>query len=209
VTALSSPAGGDSYQPLSDDVRLTFHDNGAPPVVESRDGSSPLDMITGGTWKPHSGVDVKPGPEGTLLIDGEQLKNAIGDTRFNALGSLEGRGVSVALQPSPVAPADVPSSAIFAENARPDSLYAPQGSVIDWSAAHAHAGKGETPILELQPPTMRGLSWSAGDEKPLIGRLDIANVDQSCPRFSDVHQTAGNNRQAFDIAARRLSNRRT
>jgi hypothetical protein len=42
----------------------------------------------------------------------------------------------------------------------------------------------------LQAPTMRGLSWSSGDERPLIGRLDIATVDQSCPRFSDVHQTA-------------------
>lgn len=190
MTALSSPAGGDSYQPLSDDVRLTFRDNGEPPVVESRTGPSPLDAVTGETWKQLPNVDVKPGPAGTLLIDGEQLKTAIGENRFNALGSLEGRGVSVALQPSPVALSDVPPGSIFADGARPGSLYAPQGSVIDWAAPHAQAGNGEAPVLELQPPTMRGLSWSAGDERPLIGRLDIANVDQSCPRFSDVHQTA-------------------
>ena len=190
MTAHSSPAGGDSYQPLSDDVRLTFRDNGGPPVVESRIDPSPLDVITGGTWKPLSGVEVKPGPAGTLLVDGEELKNAIGDTRFNAIGSLQGRGVSVALQPSPVAPADVPSGSIFADGAFPGSLYAPQGSVVDWTAPHAQAGKGEASILELQPPPMRGLSWSSGDERPLIGRLDIANVEKSCPRFSDVHQVA-------------------
>ena len=190
MTALSSPAGGDSYQPLSDDLRLTFRDNGEPPIVESRIDPSPLDIITGETWSPLPGVALKPGPAGTLLVDRDQLKSAIGGTRLDALGSLEGRGASVALQPSPVAPSDVPSASIFADGVRPGSLYAPQGSVIDWTAPHAQAGAGEAPVLELQPPTMRGLSWSSGDEKPLIGRLDIANVDQSCPRFSAVHQLA-------------------
>jgi len=94
------------------------------------------------------------------------------------------------MQAAPVASSDVPSSSIFAGDARSGTLYSPQGTVVDWTAAYAQARSGQATVLELREPTLRGLTWTSGDDKPMIGPLDIGKVDANCPRFSDVHQVA-------------------
>ena len=42
----------------------------------------------------------------------------------------------------------------------------------------------------MREPGIRGLAWTSGDDKPMIGPLDMSAVDRACPRFSDVHQVA-------------------
>ncbi len=190
MTAGSSPAGGESYVPLSDDVRLAFQDNGRRPVVQERIDPSWTDRFTGGAWRTLPDVPVGEGPAGTLTIGGDELRDAIGHERFEALGQLDGRGVSISMQPSPVAPRDIPAGSIF-EGDRPTGLlHSPNGTVVDWAAPYAQAGPGQATVLELREPGLRGLAWTSGDDKPIIGPLDIGEVDRACPRFSDVHQVA-------------------
>lgn len=69
-------------------------------------------------------------------------------------------------------------------------LYSPQGTAVDWTAPYAQARRGQQTVLELREPGIRGLTWTSGDDKPIIGPLDIEDVDRACPRFSDVHQVA-------------------
>ena len=176
MTAFSSPAGGDTHQRLSDDVRLRFSDDGRFPVVEQRVSEGALDFITGGTWAALGEVSVTPGPADTLSIDADRLRGAIGEARFAAPGNLDGLGISLPMQPVPVAPHDVPATSIFAGQG--GVLYAPQGTVVDWSAPYAQAGRGQATVLELQAPGMRGLTWTSGDDRPMIGPLDIARGRQ-------------------------------
>ena len=190
MTAFSTPAGGEAHNLLSDDVRLSFRDDGRLPVVQERVGVGSFDGLEGETWRTLPGVGVSAGPAETVVIDGDQLRAAIGETRFAALGQLDGRGVALSMQAAPVAPRDVPQASVFAAHRDPDRLYAPQGSVIDWRAPYAQAPLGQQTVLELREPGLRGLAWTSGDDKPMIGPLDIADVDRACPRFADVHQVA-------------------
>ncbi len=93
------------------------------------------------------------------------------------------------MQPAPLAPRDVPADSIFAGDRPTGLLHAPQGTVVDWAAPYAQAGPGQQPVLELRPNSLVGLTGEAG-KKPIIGALDIGEVDRACPRFSDVHQIA-------------------
>lgn len=179
MTAFASPAGADSITPLSDDIRVRLADDGRPPIVEQR---------SDGRWLMLPDVPVGAGPAGTYLIDGDRLKGAIGETRFDSLGNLDGLGVALAMQPAPVAPRDVPPGSIF--TGAEAGLYSPQGTIVDWSQPYAQAGAGQATVLELREPGLRGLTWTSGMDKPMIGALDIEQVDRSCPRFSDVHQVA-------------------
>lgn len=131
MTAFSSPAGGESYVPLSGDVRLAFQDNGRLPAVQERIDPSWTDLFSGGTWRTLPDVPVAEGPAGTLTIGGDALRHAIGQKRFDALGPLDGRDVWIAMQPSPVAPRDVPPDSIFAGDRPTGLLHSPQGTVVD------------------------------------------------------------------------------
>lgn len=192
MTAGSSPAGGESYVPLSDDVRLAFQDNGRLPVVQERIDPSWTDRFTGGTWRTLQDVPVGEGPAGTLTVVGDELRTAIGQERFDAIGPSDGRGVSISMQPSPVAPRDVPAGSIFAGDRPTGLLNSPNGTVVDWAAPYAQAGQGRQTVLELRPTGPEGLTFDSGaaGKKPIIGPLDIGEVDRACPRFSDVHQIA-------------------
>jgi hypothetical protein len=189
MTAFPSPAGGQSFVPLADDVRLAFQDNGRLPVVQERINPSWTDFVTGGTWRTLTDVPVAEGPAGTLTIGGDALRNAIGQERFDALGQLDGRGIPLSMQPAPVAPRDVPADSIFGGDRPTGLLHSPQGTVVDWAAPYARAGEGQRPVLELRPPGPQGLTWEAG-KQPIIGPLNIGDVDRACPRYSDVHQVA-------------------
>ena len=173
--------------PLSDDVRLTVRDDGRLPYLQERIDSSWTDAITGGTWRTLD-VPVTSGPAGTLAIDGEQLRDAVGQQRFNALGTLDGRGISLTMQPAPIAPRDVPSDSIFAGDRPVGTLHSPQGTVVDWTAHYAQTAPGQTSVLELRGP--EGLTWTNTSARPIVGALDIAKVDPACPRYSDVNQVA-------------------
>ena len=191
MTTSSTPAGGEGFNQLSDDVRLAFRDDGQLPVVQERIDPSWTDRFTGGTWRTLPDVAVTAGPAGTVTIDGDQLQNAIGQERFEALGKIDGRGVSLSMQAAPVAPRDIPEGSIF-QGGSPHTglLHSPQGTVVDWAAPYAAAASGQATVLELREPGIRGLAWTSGDDKPMIGPLDIRDVDAACPRFSDVHQVA-------------------
>lgn len=182
MTAFPTEAGGDSITPLSDDVRLRLVDNGRPPSVEMRDGD--------GTWMRQRDVPISSGPAATHLIDGDALKSAIGETRFSNLGNLDGGGVAIAMQPAAVATRDVPPDSIFAGDRGGTPLYAPQGTVVDWSQPYASADAGQATVLELRQGGPKGLTWTKDMAQPMIGALDIEQVDNGCPRFSDVHQVA-------------------
>lgn len=190
MTAFSNSAGRDNFLPLSEDLRLHVTDSARMPVVEERVDPSWTDNFTGGTWRPLSDVPVTPGPAGTLLIDADRLGAAVGPERLAAVGNPDGLGVSLAMQPVPVAKGDVPSRSIFADSAGSPRLYSPQGTIVDWSQPYAQAGKGEATVLELREPRMSGLTWTSGADKPMIGPLDTREIDRACPRFSDVHQVA-------------------
>lgn len=191
ITSFSTPAGGESFTQLSDDVRLALRDDGQLPAVQERVDPSWTDRFTGGTWRTLPDVPVAEGPAGTVTIDGDALRSAIGDERFDALGQLDGRGVSLSMQAAPVAPRDIPDGSIFQGGSQSTGLvHSPQGTVVDWAAPYAAAGPGKATVLELSEPGIRGLAWTSGDDKPMIGPLHIQDVDRACPRFSDVHQVA-------------------
>ena len=63
-------------------------------------------------------MPVTRGPGGTLTVDGAQLRDAIGAEKFAAIGRAGSLPVSIAMEPSPVAPRDVPAESIFAPPAR-------------------------------------------------------------------------------------------
>ena len=105
-------------------------------------------------------MPVTRGPGGTLTVDGAQLRDAIGAEKFAAIGRAGSLPVSIAMEPSPVAPRDVPAESIFARSGQTTGLTSPQGTVIDWTQPYAFAPAGQVPVLQLPPP-MHGLT-SAG-----------------------------------------------
>jgi hypothetical protein len=190
MTAFSTEANPPFEVPLSDDVRLIAREEQQPPVVQER-----VDRGIPGTgwfskWKTLPDVAVTPGPAHTFVIDAGALREAIGPKKFEALGNPGGLGVSLSMQAAPVAPGDVPRDSIFAGHTGSTMLYAPQGTVVDWTAHYAQGQPGQQTLLELHTPTIRGLSWSSGDDKPMIGQLHVEDVKNYCPRFEAVYQAA-------------------